>query len=142
MKTKKLSKTFVCGHTTNSWAEPRRSVGLALLAAEAGHYVKFDMKKNRLMTRIIFILVVCFLAGLSPISAYSSEPSSERSQKQFNESKPNIHFTDFAKQEKFVSWLTEEGIPFKIEKLDNKANEYVTWDKENDAKVQEMLWNI
>ena len=105
-------------------------------------YVKFDMKKLRLMTRIIFILVVCFLVGLSPIWVYSSEKSPEISQRQFDESKPNIHFTDPEKQEKFVSWLTEEGIPFKIEKLDNTANEYVTWDKEHDVKVQEMRWNI
>ena len=100
------------------------------------------MKKNRLMTRIIFVLITCFLVGLSPIWVYSSEPSSEISKNRFDESKPNIHFTDSAKQEKFISWLTKEGIPFKIEKLDNTANEYVTWDKENDVKVQEMLWNI
>ena len=26
--------------------------------------------------------------------------------------------------------------------MDNTSNEYVTWNKEYDVKVQEMLWNI
>ena len=46
---KKSSKLFVCGHTTNSLAEPRRSVGLALLAADAGRWTNDDKSSGRVI---------------------------------------------------------------------------------------------
>ena len=102
-----------------------------------------DMKKLRLGIKIASILLVSYSIGLVvPIEVNSSEISLAIPQKKFDESKPNIHFTDPSKQEKLISWLTKEGIPYKIEKLDNTNREYVTWGKEQDVKVQEMLWDI
>jgi hypothetical protein len=39
----KQLKLSVCGHTTNSWAEPRRSLRLALLVADAGRLTECNI---------------------------------------------------------------------------------------------------
>lgn len=55
---------------------------------------------------------------------------------------PNINFSNPKTHNMFVALLEKEGIPYRIDRLDDNGNYYVIWDRNDDEKVLELVAQI
>jgi hypothetical protein len=55
---------------------------------------------------------------------------------------PNTSFSNPETHKLFVGLLQKEGIPYKIDSLDDKGNKYVIWDLSDDEKVLKIVAQV
>ncbi len=55
---------------------------------------------------------------------------------------PNTSFSNPETHKLFVTLLQNEGIPFKIDSLDDTGNKYVIWDLSDDEKVLKLIAQV
>jgi hypothetical protein len=67
--------------------------------------------------------------------ALSPEPKDEQPP-------PNTSFSNPETHKLFVTLLQKEGIPYKIDSLDDKGNKYVIWDLSDDEKVLKIISQV
>jgi len=55
---------------------------------------------------------------------------------------PSVNFTNPETQKMFVELLKKNAISYRIDRLDDKGNNYVIWDMNDDEKVSELLAQV
>ncbi len=55
---------------------------------------------------------------------------------------PNTSFSNPETHKLFVTLLQKEGIPYRIDSLDDKGNKYVIWDLSDDEKVLNLIAQV